>query len=583
MNGIGAQQNSGQLQPAAIGPKSPVFRTTGGIGRSVNPEASERRHTPDPDAQSCIRAPYPDVWSQRIDKTQLRGAQREAIAAVHLHFHQLKIEDDLNVIRTFVEKEHLLKNKLAENDRERDDRLETELRGVQRQTRIRAERNKPALIHLPMGMGKTGIAMTLPFGMVNGRVLFVAPNREIAREAVRNAAWKSAKCFIRNIRVLSTDSRHPSIGVIVSANGNPETMRELASLEVVAADPSCLNQLRDCDFIITTRHRLQNTRGSLQQLPRDYFDLIIVDEAHHATSCTYRQIRKHFVTARLVYMTGTPHRADGTQLDATLIYRCPRKQAFEERAWKQLVVETIEVSELIFLASKPCEKPIVFNSCEKVRRAGYLKWVRNSVARSRATMEWTVERVLQLLREKNRPGTSIHHQAILQAMDLQHAIQLQEIFNSHAENGDERFKAIAIGSRNIPCYPMQLRSSNDLRNFREGGYDAVVHVGTLGEGFDLKSLSICGICRPFASQAPLDQLIGRVIRAFSPDTQGLDPSIDNVAHIVVHDALGLGAMIRAFVTEDRLQLRFRGKRGLARGTPQVSQSISNRHVRTHRL
>ncbi|HPM75075.1 MAG TPA: DEAD/DEAH box helicase family protein, partial [Saccharofermentans sp.] len=52
----------------------------------------------------------------------------------------------------------------------------------------------------------------------------------------------------------------------------------------------------------------------LNKFPRDYFDLIVVDEAHHCMSETYQRILNYFNTAKVLGVTATPDRADQKNL-----------------------------------------------------------------------------------------------------------------------------------------------------------------------------------------------------------------------------------------------------------------------------
>lgn len=48
----------------------------------------------------------------------------------------------------------------------------------------------------------------------------------------------------------------------------------------------------------------------LEQFPHDYFDTIVVDEAHHALSDGYQRVLSHFNTAKVLGVTATPDRGD---------------------------------------------------------------------------------------------------------------------------------------------------------------------------------------------------------------------------------------------------------------------------------
>ena len=48
----------------------------------------------------------------------------------------------------------------------------------------------------------------------------------------------------------------------------------------------------------------------LEQFPEDYFDAIIVDEAHHCLSDGYQRVLQHFSSAKVLGVTATPDRGD---------------------------------------------------------------------------------------------------------------------------------------------------------------------------------------------------------------------------------------------------------------------------------
>ena len=54
----------------------------------------------------------------------------------------------------------------------------------------------------------------------------------------------------------------------------------------------------------------------LEQFPPDYFGTIVIDEAHHAVSDSYRRILDHFSDAKVLGVTATPDRGDMRDLGA---------------------------------------------------------------------------------------------------------------------------------------------------------------------------------------------------------------------------------------------------------------------------
>ena len=71
----------------------------------------------------------------------------------------------------------------------------------------------------------------------------------------------------------------------------------------------------------------------LSKFPKDYFDIIIVDEAHHVMSETYQKILNYFDKALVLGVTATPDRADHKNLGQffeSLAFEYPIRQAIQE-------------------------------------------------------------------------------------------------------------------------------------------------------------------------------------------------------------------------------------------------------------
>lgn len=66
--------------------------------------------------------------------------------------------------------------------------------------------------------------------------------------------------------------------------------------------------LSDSVVVASVQTLFQDHR--LEAFPRDHFDVIIVDEAHHSTASTYTKIFEYFETAKILGVTATPDRGD---------------------------------------------------------------------------------------------------------------------------------------------------------------------------------------------------------------------------------------------------------------------------------
>ena len=82
----------------------------------------------------------------------------------------------------------------------------------------------------------------------------------------------------------------------------------------------------------------------LGEFPADYFDTIIIDEAHHALSDSYLRILEHFEEAKVLGVTATPDRGDMRNLGSvfeSLAYEYTLPKAIREGFLCPIVAQTI--------------------------------------------------------------------------------------------------------------------------------------------------------------------------------------------------------------------------------------------------
>ena len=80
------------------------------------------------------------------------------------------------------------------------------------------------------------------------------------------------------------------------------------------AEQSCLDS-SSCWYRVTVGSVQSLMRESrLSRFKEDYFDTIIIDEAHHAVSDSYQRVLEHFHNAKVLGVTATPDRGDMREL-----------------------------------------------------------------------------------------------------------------------------------------------------------------------------------------------------------------------------------------------------------------------------
>lgn len=363
-----------------------------------------------------------------------------------------------------------------------------------------ATSNDPSIIVIPVGCGKTGIMATLPFGIARGRVLVITPNLTIRKGVTEALDIASRECFWARTRVLSDFTAGPWTAVLDGPTAN----------------------LHDCiesHFVVTNIQQLASQADRwLPQFPPDFFDMILVDEGHHAAAASWQKVFRRFPNAKVVSVTATPFRSDQQPLQGDVIYRYSFARAMVNGFIKQVRSRSAAPRELYFTYRGDTR----LHSLEEVLALREEQWFRRGVALSPECNRHIAEASINRC-EAMRAETGLPHQIIAAACSVDHARQVRAIYE---ECG---YRAAEIHS------DMDADEQESvLERLRLGQLDCIVQVQMLGEGFDHPRLSIAAIFRPFRSLAPYIQFVGRVMRVV---VQGEPDHPDNKAFVVSHVGL----------------------------------------------
>jgi excisionase family DNA binding protein len=390
----------------------------------------------------------------------------------------------------------------------------TDLREPQREAYAQAydffkKGKKKAIIQLPVGCGKSGLASILPFGISQGRVLIVAPNLTI-KEELRTTLdiTNKQKCFWRRMRVLNDkDMMH----------GPYVCTLELGNISVCEKSHIVLTNIQQLAM---------NPDKWLNKFPEGFFDMIIIDEAHHAPASSWKAVLERFPNAKIVYLTATPFRSDRQELDGELIYRYPFKSASIKGFIKKLRASYVAPSELTFTVEGEQQT----FTLEQILAMKEEEWFSRGVALSDPCNISIVDNSLEKLEKLRQSGTK--HQLIAVACSINHAQRIRSMFEErgyHAEVIHSKLEAD--------------KQEEIIRDLKNGTLDCIVQVQMLGEGFDHPKLSVAAIFRPFRSLAPYIQFVGRILRVIVQN----DPTHpDNYGHIVTHVGLNLDEQLKRF-------------------------------------
>jgi superfamily II DNA or RNA helicase len=224
---------------------------------------------------------------------------------------------------------------------------------------------------------------------------------------------------------------------------------------------------------------IQSLTRRLKHCPE--FDLIVVDEAHHSTSRTYRDILNRFPNARVLGVTATPIRLDGKGF----------RGIFDELICGVTVSELIEsgsLSQYKYFATE------VSMSVEGVgKRQGDFKT--EDVARANPVAGLAGDVV------KSYRDYLQGKQAVIFCINVEHSIAIAE-----------HFKAAGIIAHHLDGNTPSSERADVMVQFRDRQIQVLTNCALFDEGLDIPSLDGVILARPTQSLSRFLQMVGRALR-----------------------------------------------------------------------
>lgn len=215
----------------------------------------------------------------------------------------------------------------------------------------------------------------------------------------------------------------------------------------------------------------------LAAFPQDYFDTIIIDEAHHALAAGYQQVLQYFCTANVLGVTATPDRCDKRDLGKyfdSLAYEYTLPQAIREGY-------LVPIKALTFPLRLDLSGVRMTNGDYNAGDVGnaldpYLHQIAQTIAEQCAEKKTVVFLPLVATAQK------------LQQLLIEEGMTAAEV-NGESEDRQEV-----------------------LRDFDNGRYQVLCNAMLLTEGWDCPTVDCVIVLRPTKSRALYCQMVGRGTR-----------------------------------------------------------------------
>lgn len=240
----------------------------------------------------------------------------------------------------------------------------------------------------------------------------------------------------------------------------------------------------DCHAVIATVQTLQRKR--LKRWPADHFDLIITDEAHHATAGSYQRVYEHFWKAKHVGVTATADRGDKINLGGV----------FESVAYEMLLWDAVHY---VNPDSGQLDPMLSRLTALQIDTKIDLRDIRTTAGDfNQADLEAAIKPYIEVL-----------------ANEIKRAVESRSTIVFTPDVGSAQAMASALASLGLKAdyvHGGDPRRAEKIEAFQNRTTQVLCNCALLTEGFDAPHVSAVVLCRPTKSRALYCQMVGRGTR-----------------------------------------------------------------------
>ena len=240
----------------------------------------------------------------------------------------------------------------------------------------------------------------------------------------------------------------------------------------------------------------------VRQLPADYYDVVIVDEFHHAAAPTYRRLLDHVRPRELLGLTATPERTDMQDITAWFGYHI----SAELRLWEAIDYGYLSPFQYFGISDDSNLEAVQF------KRGRYdVDELDRVYTGNDARVRIIVDAISRLIED---PGS-------MRAFGYCVSV-------AHAEFMARRFTELGIPSVAVTGSTSERERRRALQDLRQRALNCVLSVEVFNEGVDVPTIDTVLFLRPTESATLFLQQLGRGLRR-APDKAGLTV-LDFIGH-----------------------------------------------------
>lgn len=256
----------------------------------------------------------------------------------------------------------------------------------------------------------------------------------------------------------------------------------------------------DGDVVVASVQTISK-KTHLQNIDPKMFDLLIIDEAHHAPSSTWRAVADHFQCNRLG-LTATPYRNDDLSIEEmfgssafTLTYKDAQDENLIAKEFYRVILTNSQLNGVTSrsMQYKPedLDRLVISKNRNEIIVDSYLKYGRD------------------FMKKRNLP-----FKAICFCITQAHAIRMKELFLKRGIRAETLLGISGTRSKtaNLSNYELKKNRNIVFKSFLNGEIEIICAVNVLNEGKNIPDVGCLLLARPTRSRIIFQQQIGRGCR-----------------------------------------------------------------------
>jgi superfamily II DNA or RNA helicase len=303
---------------------------------------------------------------------------------------------------------------------------------------------QPAIVAMPTGAGKTTVLMAVAFLLRAGRILVLTPSRLVREQIAENFR---ALADLKKVKALPLELQTPKVFATDRMIGSEEEWENLREYDVVVATVPSVSR-----------------EGVIPEPPPDLFDVVLVDEAHHAPARTWSRLLNLLQEAKQILFTATPFRRDDKEIKGKFVFNYDLRRARQDRVFGDIAFQPVD-------------------------------------RRGAPSIDIAIAHATEAKFTQDR-AAALDHLVMIRADTLTRAKELQENYERNT-----RLRLAFVNGQHSLGHVKRI-----IAKLRARELDGIVCVNMFGEGFNLPNLKIAAVHSPHKSLAVTLQFIGRFAR-----------------------------------------------------------------------